>query len=263
MNKSEKCVLLGYKGESIYRLYNLIKKKVIRVNSVHFVKKRPLFVNPEKEIEAYKHPVKRQRLTVIPASAVGEISNEQRITDVSEDVAPIAPRIVSNPRPTVTPAALRVTLNSRSVTSVVAESSTNLRSNFLWSANKRLSTSGSFKAAIPAQKAPISRTTQPNSALRDPSQTSSPATAERNSSDISSPSTVMKMVREDSELSAIQRILLDYSNLTISNLRDLSPDFLAGVFAAFALLADHINKPNIFKPTIYEQAIFNRLNRIN
>ena len=55
MNKSEKCVLLGYEGESIYRLYNLIKKKVIRVNSVHFVEKRSLFVNLEEEIEAYKH----------------------------------------------------------------------------------------------------------------------------------------------------------------------------------------------------------------
>ena len=39
INKSEKCVLLGYKGESIYRLYNLTKKKIIRANSVHFVKK--------------------------------------------------------------------------------------------------------------------------------------------------------------------------------------------------------------------------------
>ena len=70
----------------------------------------------------------------------------------------------------------------------------------------------------------------------------------------------MKMIREDPELSAIQRILLDHPNLTIPNLRDLSPDPLAGIFAIFALLANHANKPNIFKPTIYEQTISNRLN---
>ena len=59
VNKSEKCVLLGYEGELIYRLYNLIKKKIIHANSVHFVKKRSLFVNLEEEIEVYKHLVKR------------------------------------------------------------------------------------------------------------------------------------------------------------------------------------------------------------
>ena len=37
VNKSEKCVLLRYKEEFIFRLYNLIKKKIIRVNDVHFV----------------------------------------------------------------------------------------------------------------------------------------------------------------------------------------------------------------------------------
>ena len=39
INKSEKCILLDYKEKLIYYLYNLIKKKIIRVNSVHFVKK--------------------------------------------------------------------------------------------------------------------------------------------------------------------------------------------------------------------------------
>ena len=130
MDKSEKCVLLGYEGESIYRLYNLTKKKVIRANSVYFVKKRPLFVNPEEEIEAYKHPVKRQRLTVISVFATKETPNKQRITNVSEDVTSIAPRITSNSRPTVTPAAPRVILNPRPVTPVVAESLTNSRPNF-------------------------------------------------------------------------------------------------------------------------------------
>ena len=59
------------------------------------------------------------------------------------------------------------------------------------------------------------------------------------------------MIREDLELSAIQRVLLDHLDTTISNLRDLSPDPLSGIFAAFALLADHVNKPNIFEPTTY------------
>lgn len=263
VDKSEKCVLLGYEGESIYRLYNLTKKKVIRANSVHFVEKRPLFVDPEEETEAHEHPAKRQRLTVVPASAAGEAPNEQRITDVSEDVAPIAPRIAPNPRPTVAPAAPRVAPNPRPVAPVVAESSTNSRPNFPWPANKRPPTPGPSRAAIPAQKAPASRTTRPNSAPRDPSQTSSPATAERDSSGTSSPSTVVEMVREDPELSAIQRVLLDHPDLTIPDLRDLSPDPLAGAFAAFALLADHANKPDIFEPTTYEQAISNRLNRMN
>ena len=59
------------------------------------------------------------------------------------------------------------------------------------------------------------------------------------------------MVREDLELSAIQRVLLDHLDTTISNLRDLSPDPLSRTFAAFALLADHVNKSNIFEPTTY------------
>ena len=59
------------------------------------------------------------------------------------------------------------------------------------------------------------------------------------------------MVREDLELSAIQRVLLDYFDTTISNLRDLLSNPLSGTFAIFALLADHVNKSNIFEPTIY------------
>ena len=54
MNKSEKCILLDYKNEFIFRFYNLIKKKIIRVNDMHFVEKRSHFVNLEEEIEAHE-----------------------------------------------------------------------------------------------------------------------------------------------------------------------------------------------------------------
>lgn len=87
VDRSEKCVLLGYEGEHIFRLYNLTKKIVVRANSVHFVKKRPLVVDPEEETEAHEPSNKRQRLTV-PASAAGEALNKQRITNISEDVKP-------------------------------------------------------------------------------------------------------------------------------------------------------------------------------
>ena len=60
------------------------------------------------------------------------------------------------------------------------------------------------------------------------------------------------MIREDPELSAVQRVLLDHLDTTISNLRDLSPDPLSGIFATFALLTDHVNKSNIFEPTTYQ-----------
>ena len=59
------------------------------------------------------------------------------------------------------------------------------------------------------------------------------------------------MIREDLELSAIQRVLLDYLDITISNLRDLLSDSLSRTFAIFALLTNHINKSNIFEPTTY------------
>ena len=59
MNKSEKCVLLNYEEEFIFRLYNLIKKKIIRVNNVYFVEKRFLIVNFEEKTNAYKFSIKR------------------------------------------------------------------------------------------------------------------------------------------------------------------------------------------------------------
>ena len=60
------------------------------------------------------------------------------------------------------------------------------------------------------------------------------------------------MIREDLELSAIQRVLLDYLDTTISNLRDLLSDSLSKTFATFALLANHVNKSNIFESTTYQ-----------
>ena len=65
------------------------------------------------------------------------------------------------------------------------------------------------------------------------------------------------MIREDLELSAIQRVLLDHLDITISNLRDLSPDPLSRTFATFTLLTNYVNKSNIFESTIYQQIIFN------
>ena len=60
------------------------------------------------------------------------------------------------------------------------------------------------------------------------------------------------MVREDLELSAIQRVLLDYLDTTISNLRDLLSDPFSRIFAIFALLTNHVNKSNIFESTTYQ-----------
>ena len=59
VNKSEKYVLLKYEGEFIFRLYNLIKKKIIRVNNVHFVEKRFLIINLEEKTNAHKFSIKR------------------------------------------------------------------------------------------------------------------------------------------------------------------------------------------------------------
>ena len=59
MNKNKKYILLGYENEFIFRFYNLIKKKIIRVNDVHFVEKRSHFVNLEEEIEVYEPLNKR------------------------------------------------------------------------------------------------------------------------------------------------------------------------------------------------------------
>ena len=59
INKSEKYILLNYKNEFIFRFYNLIKKKIIRVNDIHFVEKRSHFINFDEKIKAYKPLNKR------------------------------------------------------------------------------------------------------------------------------------------------------------------------------------------------------------
>ena len=59
MNKSEKYVLLNYEEEFIFRLYNLIKKKIIRVNNIHFIEKRSLIVNLEEKTNVHKLSIKR------------------------------------------------------------------------------------------------------------------------------------------------------------------------------------------------------------
>ena len=85
VNKSEKCVLLGYKEEFIFRLYNLIKKKIIRVNNIYFVEKRSLIVNLEEKTNVHKFSIKRQRLHIL-TFAVEKTFNEQRITNISKDI---------------------------------------------------------------------------------------------------------------------------------------------------------------------------------
>ena len=64
VNKSEKCVLLRYEEKFIFRLYNLIKKKIIRINNIYFIKKRLLIVNLEEKTNAHELSIKRQRFHV-------------------------------------------------------------------------------------------------------------------------------------------------------------------------------------------------------
>ena len=54
MNKNKKCIFLNYENKFIFRLYNLIKKKIIRVNDIHFVEKCSHFINLDKEIKVYE-----------------------------------------------------------------------------------------------------------------------------------------------------------------------------------------------------------------
>ena len=62
----------------------------------------------------------------------------------------------------------------------------------------------------------------------------------------------MRIMREHLEYEIIQKIFNDYKNLIISNLRDLSFDFLIETFIVFVFLANYVNKFNIFKFIIYE-----------
>ena len=62
----------------------------------------------------------------------------------------------------------------------------------------------------------------------------------------------MRIVRKYFKYKIIQKIFDDHKNLIISNLCDLSFDFLIEILVVFAFLANYINKFNIFKFTIYE-----------
>ena len=59
INKNEKCILLNYENEFIFRFYNLIKKKIIRINDMHFVEKCSHFINFEEKIKIHKFLNKR------------------------------------------------------------------------------------------------------------------------------------------------------------------------------------------------------------
>ena len=215
MNKSEKCVLLRYKGKFIFRLYNLIKKKIIWINNVHFVEKRLLIVNLEEKTNAHEFSTKRQRLYV-PISAIEKTLNEQRIINISKDIA------------------LIIKFSTTASASAINRS----RSNFLWSAEKQTSTSKPSSLARAVSPVAFARVSRSIATL---------LAVER----ITRSLTVVEMIHEDLELSAIQRVLLDHFDTTISNLWNLSSNPLSRTFATFALLTNHVNKSNIFEPTTY------------
>ena len=152
----------------------------------------------------------------------------QRITDISEDIAPIMKPSTTAPAPAIN----------------------RPRSNFPWPAEKQAPTPKPSSPARAVSSAAFARASRSIAAL---------SAVER----ITRSLTVVEMVREDPELSAVQRVLLDHLDTTISDLRDLSSDPLSGTFAAFALLADHVNKPDIFEPTTYQQVISNQLSRMH
>ena len=62
----------------------------------------------------------------------------------------------------------------------------------------------------------------------------------------------MKIMRKHLEYKIIQKIFNDHKNLIISNFRDLSFNFLIRIFVVFFLLANYINKFNIFEFIIYK-----------
>ena len=55
----------------------------------------------------------------------------------------------------------------------------------------------------------------------------------------------------NNEERAILKILNNYLNLTLSDLRDLLSTLLVSIYTTFALLANYFNKSNIFKLIIY------------
>ena len=59
-------------------------------------------------------------------------------------------------------------------------------------------------------------------------------------------------MRKHLEYKIIQKIFDNYKNLIISNLRDLSFDFLTKIFVVFIFFANYVNKLDIFEFIIYE-----------
>ena len=62
----------------------------------------------------------------------------------------------------------------------------------------------------------------------------------------------MRIMRKHLEYKIIQKIFNNYKNFIISNLYDLSFDFLMKAFVIFILFANYINKFNIFEFIIYK-----------
>ena len=59
-------------------------------------------------------------------------------------------------------------------------------------------------------------------------------------------------MRKHLKYKIVQKIFDDHKNLIISNLHNLSFDFLTKTFVIFILFMNHVNKFNIFKFIIYE-----------
>ena len=59
-------------------------------------------------------------------------------------------------------------------------------------------------------------------------------------------------MRKHLKYKIIQKIFNDHKNFIISNLHNLSFNFLIKAFVIFIFFANHINKPNIFEFIIYK-----------
>ena len=62
----------------------------------------------------------------------------------------------------------------------------------------------------------------------------------------------MRVMRKRLKYDIIQKILNNYKDIIISNLHDLSFDFLIKIFIIFIFFINHINKFDIFEFIIYE-----------
>ena len=58
IKRSKKYVLIDYKGDSIFRLYNLTKGRIIRTNNVYFIERRPKIIDLDKVTKVYKLELK-------------------------------------------------------------------------------------------------------------------------------------------------------------------------------------------------------------